>query len=359
MRYCPYQPSDEGVYIVKVFAATSARFFWEISWTAFVESTQETFHGDFSTKLEFNFNATSSEFSLVKAQNLVDLNAPCYTCTTIARSSWKELQLVGNNAFWPLVVSGAPYYISDYQGKQVAASGKVCRGIQESECYQTLTNGIYTLRLRRLGGFDDTNKTNYAPTPAFWRGCGENGTALDQFIFQIANGKCTPLQKYRYRSRCSRPPPLNPASYSSTKAPTHGGTAAPTQSVYGLPYMKGKMYALRHDGSVPKENLEALEKEIAALEAVSAPRDSIFESTMDQQTRAAEKRLKEVESNLVNEFLKEEKFQFRPTTSTPSSTTATTTTTNDRPPRKEKKPIELDERNSLKQEHFDQMLLFP
>jgi len=32
VRYCPRAPEEEGVYIVKVFSAIKARFFWEISW---------------------------------------------------------------------------------------------------------------------------------------------------------------------------------------------------------------------------------------------------------------------------------------------------------------------------------------
>ena len=46
VRYCPHQPSDEGVYIVKVFAASSARFFWEASWQVTIEATGETFRGN-------------------------------------------------------------------------------------------------------------------------------------------------------------------------------------------------------------------------------------------------------------------------------------------------------------------------
>lgn len=45
MRYCPYQPSEEGVYIVKVFDAVKARFFWEMSWQVTIEATGETFKG--------------------------------------------------------------------------------------------------------------------------------------------------------------------------------------------------------------------------------------------------------------------------------------------------------------------------
>jgi len=147
VRYCPYQPEDEGVYIIKVFAALQARFFWEISWRVQVESTGVWYLGDFATKMEFKFSAKTMTFSLVDIQNEVDLEAPCYSCTRISTKSWKELQVTGNSAFWPLVVTGAPYYISEYQGRLVYSSGKVCNADSTSfECYQTLTNGVYTLR---------------------------------------------------------------------------------------------------------------------------------------------------------------------------------------------------------------------
>lgn len=45
VRYCPYQPSEDGIYIVKVFAALQARFFWELSWQVTVEATGETYRG--------------------------------------------------------------------------------------------------------------------------------------------------------------------------------------------------------------------------------------------------------------------------------------------------------------------------
>jgi hypothetical protein len=93
VRYCPYQATDEGVYIVKVFAAVEARFFWEISWQVTVEDTGATYRGDFATKMEFNFNATSSAFSLASIQNEVDLQVPCYACTRVATLNWKALQV--------------------------------------------------------------------------------------------------------------------------------------------------------------------------------------------------------------------------------------------------------------------------
>jgi hypothetical protein len=45
VRYCPRSPTDEGIYIVKLFAADQARFFWEASWQVTIEATGETFRG--------------------------------------------------------------------------------------------------------------------------------------------------------------------------------------------------------------------------------------------------------------------------------------------------------------------------
>lgn len=75
-------------------------------------------------------------------------------------------------------------------------------------------------------------------------GCGANGTDRHQLIFQIGNGKCTPLQVFQYKSRCDHPPDLVYSKYSNTFAPTAGGSAAPVQSTFGPPYQKDKMYSI-------------------------------------------------------------------------------------------------------------------
>eukprot|EP01033_Poteriospumella_lacustris_P005683 gene5683-4067_t len=240
VRYCPYDPTDEGVYIIKVFAAIKARFFWEISWRVQVESTGEWFKGDFATKMKFNFNATSSMFSFVEIENEIDFNAPCYRCTTIGLQTWANSQTVGNFALWPLKVHGAPWYISDYEARVVYSTGKVCDQIATYECYQTIPDGLYILR---LGGglFGRLLDFPYARTN--WTGCGASGDHLDQLVFRIAESKCTAVQVFRYANRCGRPNAINTAAYSSTSAPTGGGTRAPTQSTFGEPYVKGQMYA--------------------------------------------------------------------------------------------------------------------
>lgn len=247
VRYCPYSPDDEGVYIVKVFAATQARFYWEISWQVYLESTKTWYKGDFATKMLFNFDKTTLSFSLVETENLVTLQDACYRCVSFAHKNWKQLQ-TGISAFWPLTVYGSPYYISDYQGRVLYASGKVCNGVSTYECYQTLTDGFYTLRLG-LGLFGELIGFPYPD--ATWEGCGESGGARDQFVFQILNGQCYPIQKFTYTWRCAHPPSVDTSNSTTiTTTPSKSGTVAPTQSVYGNPYVKGEMYAIGAEGSI-------------------------------------------------------------------------------------------------------------
>ncbi len=247
VRYCPHQPEDEGVYIAKVFAATQARFFWEISWQVQIEKTGEWYKGDFATKMMFNFNATTMDFALVSIENEIDMSAPCYRCTTIASQSWQQLQATTNAAFWPLQVTGAPYYISDSQGRLVWASGKMCAGVAFYECYQTLPDGEYILR---LGGGLYGRETRLPEDGAFWSGCGKTGGHREQMLFGVIRGACHALQIFNYTTRCAQPEPVSTDIVSGfyqdqyTRAPSFGGTIMPTQHVFGNPYQKGKMYAV-------------------------------------------------------------------------------------------------------------------
>lgn len=253
VRYCPKQPEDEGIYIAKVFAATSARFFWEISWQVQVEKTGEWYKGDFATKMMFNYNLTTGDFSLVAIENEINMTSPCYRCTTIASRSWDDLQETGDDAFWPLWVTGAPYYISDSEGKLIYASGKMCYGVAFYECYQRLPDGQYLLR---LGGGLFGRETHLPENGAHWEGCGRSGTHREQFLFGIIRGRCHPLQVFNYTTRCDRPEPISAADTKSfwkneyTQSPTGGGTVMPSQSVFGEPWVAGEMYAHREKGGL-------------------------------------------------------------------------------------------------------------
>lgn len=204
------------------------------------ESTGKWYHGDFASEMTFYFDSTDLTFTLSSSENLITFTEPCYGCATIALRNWEQLQVIGNSAFWPLVAAGAPYYISDIEGRKVVSAGKVCDDVIVYECYQRLIDGVYILR---LGGGLFGRLTGYPYPTANWTGCGVQGTDRDQLIFRISGGNCIPLQVHRYSGRCDKPQPLNFRAFSSTAAPTGGGTLSPTQSTFGKPYVKGQMYA--------------------------------------------------------------------------------------------------------------------
>lgn len=99
----------------------------------------------------------------------------------VTKLSWLLacFQIPGVSAFWPLVVTGAPYYISDYEGRSLTAAGRVCDGITTFECYQTLTDGVYILR---LGGGLFGRVTGFPMRNASWQGCDEQGGLHDQLV---------------------------------------------------------------------------------------------------------------------------------------------------------------------------------
>ena len=121
----------------------------------------------------------------------------------------------------------APYYISDYEGRVVYALGKVCQGKEFYQCYQTLTDGMYLLR---LGGGLFGRELNFPRKNATWNGCDSSGGDRNQLIFRISESRCVPLNNYRYNWRCDKPPIKDVSNAIATsfnvqsKAPTAGGT---------------------------------------------------------------------------------------------------------------------------------------
>lgn len=245
VRYCPYKPEDQGVYIIRVFQPQGARFYWELSWQVQVEDTGEWYRGDYMTKMRFNYNATSMAFNFFDAENLIDLNRPCYRCINLARSSWGDQQIEEKTrSFWPLDAVNAPYYVSDYEGRTVYAMGNICDGVNTYQCYQRLEDGYYILR---LGGGLFGRLTGLPYTNATWSGCGAYGTDRDQFVFRIKDkGKvCEAVQVTSYTDRCTRPGAIDRSDLSGTSSPTAGGTVAPTINVFGEPYVADAMYGYR------------------------------------------------------------------------------------------------------------------
>ena len=154
----PFRPTDTGIYILKVYSPTQARFFWEISFRVQVESTGQWYKGDFSTKMRFSFqNSTTGsgqfEFSFLDAENLIDPNVDrlgpeCMRCSRVSRETWADVQ-VTRPSFFPFTFWNTYYYISDYTARDLYASGQACAGVYKWSCYQLLPDGLYTLRLGR------------------------------------------------------------------------------------------------------------------------------------------------------------------------------------------------------------------
>lgn len=245
VRYCPAKVEDSGIYIIQVFAAMQARFYWEISWQVQVESTGVWYKGDYATKMKFIFDTNSATFSFYSAENLIDmdavLNTSCFRCSVVTTRTWNDLQKIGGDIYLPMEVRGAPYYISDVQGHKVYAAGKFCDNIDIWSCLFNLIDGVYVMRLG--GGL--FGRETYLPHPTtLWSGCNATGTDRDQLIFRIYNNKCTPLQVWRYRSRCDLPAPIDVSMPNSPSA-APSITAAPSRNIFGNPYVASQMYERR------------------------------------------------------------------------------------------------------------------
>lgn len=285
IRYCPSAIEDEGIYIIKIFDALKARFFWEISWQVYIESTGEWYKGDYTSKVLVKWTKATLEFTFHSAENLVNMDmvypdqntGKCYRCTTISTRNWNDLNTLTATSFWPLVATNAPYYISDIEGRRIVATGKVCENIRTYECYQRLSDGVYILR---LGGGLFGRLTALPYINAQWQGCGFNGTDRTQFIFKIYGGICYPLQAFTYTSRCDRPTPVDASLPDSTLAPSFGGTVSPTVNIFGEPYIPGAMYGFNfNDENKPDNNSpleDILHKKNDKNEKVSKTIDYVF-----------------------------------------------------------------------------------
>jgi len=79
-RYCPTLPSDSGVYSFSIPKAPESKYFWEIYWTVTEESTGKTYRGDHATQLSFDFDQSTTAFSLTSAKHVVTNNQTCKVC---------------------------------------------------------------------------------------------------------------------------------------------------------------------------------------------------------------------------------------------------------------------------------------
>ena len=93
------------------------------------------------------------EFQFYDAENRIDpvvdsKSSKCMRCSRIGRETWADQQ-IRQSSFFPFTIWNAYYYISDYEARNVYASGQICSNVYKWSCYQTLPDGLFILRLGR------------------------------------------------------------------------------------------------------------------------------------------------------------------------------------------------------------------
>jgi hypothetical protein len=76
-----------------------------------VESTGEWYKGDFASKMIFYFDKNTTQFSFSRGENLINMTASCFRCTTIDTNNWNYLQTAGAASFIKLITRGHFVYI--------------------------------------------------------------------------------------------------------------------------------------------------------------------------------------------------------------------------------------------------------
>jgi hypothetical protein len=184
-RYCPSDRSDEGLYQFSIEGASRARFYWELLWRVFDESTGEWYTGNWDTKLDFDWSSDENKFEARKATKLLPNNVTCQNCkfrptskpsahlralngrddkthhptispaptaVTNSKSIWQTLALAVTTIGADLFVDHhktTSYYISDGKGRRLVSTGTLCpAAVAAGEtCWEDLDDGDYIVRL--------------------------------------------------------------------------------------------------------------------------------------------------------------------------------------------------------------------
>lgn len=222
-RYCPYLPTDTGLYKISIIDAESAKYPWEILYRVKNEATGEWFSGDQHTKMDFHFQNLT--FYPRKMEHLMHNTSSCIACKpkpspkaktkppphrqladtaspTMAQSEvdyWQYLVLSTNDladVWYFNDLTTTSYYISDISGKKLHKVGTKCNDTVFSEsCWQVLPDGDYILR---VGGAlnDDSSSID-------WNFCGIAGGAQEEMIFRVSDGECTAFSKVTRSQYCT------------------------------------------------------------------------------------------------------------------------------------------------------------
>jgi hypothetical protein len=189
-RYCPNLASDGGVYSFSVPDAVKAKFFWELQWGVYDESSGKWYRGQWDTKMDFKWDPSTLSFSPLKMAKVLPTNTTCQPCKTrptekptpalrrlkggddstkqptvspaptLAVSSsfnWRYLNLAADagKPWFNDRYRGTNYYVSDARGHRLVASGTLCTEELTKQCWLDLPKGDYILRVT---GALNTNK---------------------------------------------------------------------------------------------------------------------------------------------------------------------------------------------------------
>ena len=232
-RYCPWDHKDVGLYKFRIEGADKAKYYWEIQWRVFEEKSGQWFMGRHDTTMDFHWDPKDFDFTHRAIRRDLPLNITCAECRprpeAKAPPSPKSRQLKGSSTFAPTISpaptllqtegtqwewfvmktstpgdswfseehKGTNYYISDAKGHRLVSTGTMCpwEGVRK-ECWQTLPEGDYTLR---VSGDLSPHRASHT-----WEFCGRVGSAREMITFRIHDGKCDALLGYTKATYCRR-----------------------------------------------------------------------------------------------------------------------------------------------------------
>jgi hypothetical protein len=232
-RYCPNLESDGGVYSFSMPGAGKAKFFWELQWGVFDESSGKWFRGQWDTKMDFKWDPSTLSFTPLKMDKVLPTNTTCEPCKTrptekptpalrrlkggddssgthhptstpaptlaVSNSfNWRYLNLVASagKPWFDSRYQGTNYYVSDAHGHKLIAQGSLCTNELTKQCWLDLPDGDYILRV--------TGALNTHKAGNLFSYCkGVTPKASDhQMTFRVAEDDCSIVTFASHKAVC-------------------------------------------------------------------------------------------------------------------------------------------------------------
>jgi hypothetical protein len=221
LRYCPNLASDGGLYSFSLPNALKAKFYWELQWGVFEESTATWFRGQWDTKMDFDWDPDTLSFSARKREKVLPSNTTCVRCktrptekptpalrylkgsddkthtptvspaptlATAVTNNWRYLNLkTTGNPWFEKRYQGTNYYVSDARGHKLIASGTLCEDETTKQCWLDLPDGDYILRVT---GALNKKSAPTVNTFSFCKGVEDKETQ-HQMAFRVVDDDCS------------------------------------------------------------------------------------------------------------------------------------------------------------------------